>query len=300
MNDLRLAIVTCTNGRNRAIRNFISSVDALDYEGVQLRLVLVDNNKESQRGSLLNDNLRVPITYVHEDRPGLSRARNAGLARIDDMEWVFFTDDDIVLPRNCIRQIQEVIKLHPAAALIGGRVDLYNPADFPITISRETRCMELGDDEAAFFGFIHGCCMLVPPETRTRIGNFDQGLGAGTSVRSAEDTDYQYRAKKECGPVVYNPALRVFHDHGRRNLKHMRAIRRGWALGQGALAAKYLVKGDTHVLKRLIWQYWNACTTRTRQTGVLGEVGPMAEWVLFQQAVGGLRYLSSRLFQKNA
>jgi glycosyltransferase involved in cell wall biosynthesis len=92
------SIIICTRNRaaslDRTLRGLLDDDSATDRE-----LVIVDN-ASSDRTRLVAEAAAAtagfPVVIVSESRPGLSRARNAGVRRASG-EFLLFTDDDIVV-----------------------------------------------------------------------------------------------------------------------------------------------------------------------------------------------------------
>jgi hypothetical protein len=100
-----------------------------------------------------------------------------------------------------------------------------------------------------------GANMAFRRDALTEIGGFDELLGAGASLRSAEDHDAIWRILRAGWTGRYEPQAVVAHRdwRGRANLIRMRYA---YGLGAGALAVK-AVKVDPQagwpMLRRRIW-----------------------------------------------
>ena len=87
---------------------------------------------------------------------------------------------------------------------------------------------------------------------------FDVRLGAGTAVLSGEDTDFVYRALVDDIPISYEPALVIYHDHGRTGAEAAYREARGHAMGMGAIMIKHLLAGRTDLIKPVYWDFCSA------------------------------------------
>lgn len=94
-------------GLTRALRSVFAQDQARE---LMVEIVVVDNSPEGSAGPTV-DALRaaspVPLVYVHEPRPGVATARNAGLAR-SSAPYIAFLDDDEAAPRRWLSPLLQV------------------------------------------------------------------------------------------------------------------------------------------------------------------------------------------------
>jgi GT2 family glycosyltransferase len=254
----------CTRNRAESLRAFLLAASQLRRPpGWSMGLLVVDNGStDTTRAVFQQEAPRLPMhaTIVTEPKPGLSAARNAAL-RISTADVIAFTDDD------CLPQADwaEALSAHldqclSVPTVLGGRVELHNPQDLPMTIntSRIPRLVQTPTLELSSF---LGCNMVIPRSVVQRVGGFDETLGAGARFHSAEDWDYLYRALCNGFVLKYCPDVVVFHNHGRRNARDRARLRRGYAIGAGALYWKHWRIADRQGLKKFYW--WALAQART-------------------------------------
>jgi GT2 family glycosyltransferase len=146
--------------------------------------------------------------------------------------------------------------------LRGGRVELGDPTDLPISIiSRPTRAkwcrsansarhLNLGDT-------LIGCNLAMRKEVADIVGEFDVRLGAGSRIPGGEDTDFIFRAYLAGVCIEYVPSLVVHHYHGRRGVADGKKLFQNYSLGGGALLVKYAFRAPVLCLP-LWWDIKNA------------------------------------------
>jgi GT2 family glycosyltransferase len=263
---MKLSVIVCTRNRSHAILDCLESVRAA-FEAaapVEGELVVVDNASTDDTSAIVQHWARrsgLTVRLEREARRGLAAARNRGI-RTASGELLALTDDDCRMDRNYVIDLL----LHDAAdtdlVLRGGRVDLGDPGDLPLTIKtdrsagRWSRAM----NSARHFNLgncMLGCNMVMPRDAVTRIGLFDERLGAGTRIPAGEDTDYVFRAYLEGITIEYVPDMAVAHHHGRKLASQGRALNKSYAVGAGALYAKYMFK-DRDVCRQLGWDIKDA------------------------------------------
>jgi len=238
------SVIVCTRNRCSALAQLLDSLTQLvTPRELSWELVIVDNGSTDGTAVLLDAFAdRLPIRRVFEPRKGLSRARNAGL-RAARGEILAFTDDDCLPAPDWLSAIVQEFAHDPGLAGLGGRVELHDPRDFPITI-RTSRTRETLTSAYQLPGLMVGCNMAFARWTVAAVGEFDITLGAGTPVGSAEDTDYLYRALLRGLRIEYVPEVFVAHNHGRRQIEEVGQLKRNYARGRGALLTKYLLRAD--------------------------------------------------------
>lgn len=259
---MKLSIVVCTRNRAASLQPTLDSImsAARTATDTPVDLVIVDNGSSDNTQAVLAAwaagvaDLAVRIAI--EPRPGLSRARNAGVA-LARGDVVAFTDDDCTLTPNYIRDL--VRHWHDdgdRAVIRGGRVELGDPRDLPFTIKLDEFPQQLAHPVHPG-GFVHGCNMAISRAALTRIGAFDERFGAGARFIAAEDADYLYRAQILDIPVYYVPDMAVRHYHGRRHRADALKLQRGYDIGNGALYAKHLL-ANGRVVQHFYWTLRNA------------------------------------------
>jgi len=239
-----VSVVVCTRNRCTALAKLLESLTGIAAPpGTPWELVIVDNGSTDGTAALIDSFAgRLPVRRVSEPQKGLSRARNAGL-RAALGAILAFTDDDCIPAPDWLSAIVAEFTRDPGLAGIGGRVELHDPRDYPITI-RTSRTREALTSAYQLPALMVGCNMSFARWALDAIGEFDVTLGAGTAVGSAEDTDYLYRALLLGLRIEYVPEVLVAHDHGRRRLEEVAHLKRSYARGRGALLTKYLLRAD--------------------------------------------------------
>jgi GT2 family glycosyltransferase len=220
-------------------------------------VVVVDNNSNDHTRSVVEKFVKLgefDTKYVFEGRQGVSFARNTGVQEAKG-EIIAFTDDDCIVDPLWLESIAREFSIDPGISVLGGRVELYNPADKPITIrtSQERTVMS----EASFdqlFALLPGCNLAFTRAAFDQIGGFDSEFGPGAKFRNGEDSDFLYRAFKKGFKMTYSPNALVYHNHGRRTDSHVHSLNRLYAFSRGAFYCKFILQGDRDILKMAYWE----------------------------------------------
>lgn len=249
-----ISVVICTYNRAEKLGNALTSLAALDPRPESWELLVVDNGSSDNTEAVVRD-FAAPAgcraIYVHEPRRGLAQARNRGVQESSG-DIIAFTDDDCRVDRSWLAALMREFA-DPTLHLLGGRVELFNPADQPVAVRmRRERLVLSGRSET--IAEIPGCNFAVRRAVFARVGGFDLHFGACGIVPSGEDTDFFYRVLALGGGVVYAPDFLAFHDHGRRRKDIADALRHGYAKGRGGVYAKHIRGGDRRAAKLAWWE----------------------------------------------
>jgi glycosyltransferase involved in cell wall biosynthesis len=188
----------------------------------------------------------LPVVLEYEARPGLAIARNRGIGAARG-DFFVMVDDDCNLKEDYFVELLRLCSDTDELVLRGGRVELGNLQDLPLTIKTETAAKRwhLGIASARIENLgncFFGCNFLMSRAVYTRLGSFDENLGAGSPIPSCEDADYIFRAYEAGMALEYVPELVVFHHHGRRTAAEARKLLQNYVVGSGALYTKHFFK----------------------------------------------------------
>jgi glycosyltransferase involved in cell wall biosynthesis len=249
--EVAVSLVICT--RNRAAR-LAACLDAVAKMTCARRceIVIVDNGSHDRTRAVACEFLRVqPLLgrYVWEPEPGLSRARNAGLAASAG-DIVAFTDDDCYPAPDLLDRICDVFA-DERIGFMGGRILLYDPHDYPLTVNESTETVRFTAGSVVPCAAVQGANMAFRRAALSGVGGFDPALGAGTPF-PAEDWDAVARACIAGWEGGYFPAPTVFHHHGRTAAEAGRQLR-AYHYASGAVYAKLVMQRAT---RRAFAKHW--------------------------------------------
>lgn len=245
-----VSVIVCTRNRSDAMARLLEQLERLVVPtGLRWELIVVDNASTDNTASMLASlQIPLPMRVVRESIPGVSRARNAGIAAARG-DLLLFTDDDCLPDALWLKTIHEEFARAPSLGVLGGRVELFDLRDRPTT-TRTSRTR--GEISAAFnLDGIIGCNLAFRRSALAVTGPFDVGLGGGTGAGAGEDVDFVYRSLRAGLRVEYSPDALVYHNHGRRTDAQVRALIRAYTVARGALFCKYVMAGDRGILPRI-------------------------------------------------
>jgi GT2 family glycosyltransferase len=243
-----IGVVICTRNRAERLDRCLASFSSSDgnYD-----LVVVDNGSEDATKSVVaRHSARLPLAYVFEPRPGLSNARNRGIAQVQH-PLIAFTDDDCIVADDWLSSIAATFDGHPDVAIVGGRVEAASVSEASVSTRMHDSFERMATVERVL-SRMSGCNMAFRREVFARIGTFDPAFGKGRPIGSAEDLDIMYRALRAGLAIVYAPHVVVRHAHGRDNAEAIAAVRRDYVRGRGAFYCKFIA--DRHIARMAYWE----------------------------------------------
>lgn len=254
----RATVVICTRDRPESLRTALGSLLTCDYP--QLEVVVVDNAPRTDATRRVIAELADPrVRCVVEPRPGLSRARNRGVAEATG-DIVAFTDDDVVVDSLWLRALVRGLGRRETVGCVTGFVtaaELDTPAQqyFERKVGWSDdfvpRLYDLDENRvdvplypyvAGTFGA--GANFAVVSEALATVGGFDEALGAGSPAKGGEDIDYFLRLVLAGYAIAYEPAAIVWHTH-RRDFSALREQLDGYGSGLSAFLFKHLLDART-------------------------------------------------------
>jgi glycosyltransferase involved in cell wall biosynthesis len=239
-----VSVVICTRNRASMLRLCLESLNSLACQPAEI--VVVDNaptDDSTQQVVAAYPGIR----YCVEPRPGLSHARNTGVAQATH-SILAFTDDDVMLHPDWVYQVWQTFQDEAVMAMTGlvlvselqteaqqifekhwsfnrGYQDVYyDPAYLKRVLPGGPPVWHIGA----------GANNAFRKEVFQEVGLFDERLGAGASGCS-EDSEMWFRILTRGHTIHYNPRAVVYHAH-RQHLHELRKQIFAYMRGHAAAA----------------------------------------------------------------
>lgn len=239
-------LITATVGRSEELERFLDSLGAQTHR--DFRLIVVDQNEDDRVAGVLAGS---PLDVLHlRSAPGLSRARNTGLAQVT-ADVVAFPDDDCVYPPDLLERLAARFAADGSLAGVSGRAE-DAAGSFDKGWAREAGPVNLGNVWHRGISF----AIFLRSGVVEDVGPFDERLGLGSREpwSSGEEIDYLIRAVKTGAHIEYDPAVVVHHALKTLDADALRAVglRDGASVGYLLRKHGYPVRAVSRMLVRPI------------------------------------------------
>lgn len=295
-----MSVVVCTRDRADSLMVTLHGIAALRYAAFEV--LVIDNapSSEATRDAVTREfGGDSRFRYVREPRPGLSRARNRGLAEASG-DIVAFTDDDVRVDPWWLTGIARGFQSASDVACVTGLIttaQLENTEQLYFHLregwgtSCERRVFDLAehrDDSplypyaAGLFGV--GANFAVSRAVLKEVGGFDEALGAGTPSGGGEDLNMFTRIVLGGHRLVYEPSAVVSHVH-RTDLGELKRQMR--AYGSGCTAAlTAILLGDARARRDLPPKILAGVTHMRKQSSAVRNDRTLPSGLMRQEMTG--------------
>ena len=226
-----MTVVICTRDRPAELAGSLAATAAELEPG---DAIVVVDSASTDPGAVREVADAAGATVVRLERPGLSRARNAGVAAAAS-EVVAFTDDDC-RPRPGWRNAVLAAFADDGVGAVTGGVAAEDAGGAMVTTLSATEPARIAGWQDPM-DFVHGANMAFRRQALADAGPFDELLGAGGRFRAGEDHDMILRVLVAGWAVVHDPAAVVAHRQWRSRPQVVR-LEYGYGIGSGAFATK--------------------------------------------------------------
>lgn len=249
MHPVKTAVVVCTRYRPAQLFDTLRSV--LQSGPAEKLVIVVDQSNYVEPAHFPASAEGSQVIWITSKTVGLSVARNIGVAEAvrRGSEFVAFTDDDCLVDAQWLVGFIDQFNLDPTIAMVFGST---RPAAFdsnrgviPGYIVKQTRVYR-GIAAKAHVEAM-GACMAVRLRAMQCTGGFDEALGAGSTLRSAEENDLSARLLLAGYGVSETTQSEVVH-FGFREMFEAHEMMMSYLLGSGAATAKMIRLGGLRAL----------------------------------------------------
>lgn len=225
-----------------------SVVESLRRFDRRCEVIVVDNGSEDRTAEIADG---YPVMVVQEPEPGVSNARNRGIAN-SRAPIVCFLDADCVVDPDWLRRMVEAFD-DPVVGCVGGGLG-HGPIE---TGAQRQAARILGRWQD--FGVVSDPPYVVTANAAFRRWILDEIGGFDPRMVRAQDVEISLRynrvAERDQLEMRYVPAALARHTH-RRTWRGFYEQQRGWAYGAGLCAAKLEAQGGTRATTAGLSSVW--------------------------------------------
>ncbi len=205
---MKISYIISSIGESKKLNELLNSlINHLDGN----EIVLIDNSKNK---TLQKYKKNKDIHYYHEEKPGLSNARNRGASEATN-ELLVFLDDDIIPQSLFFETLSSYANNKSLKAIVGGKIIPKKLPEFlPVKYQYIVGMKDFGDDKKILpkYKYLGGCLLVMTKETFNKVNGFNRNFGHNSSKLGAnEDVLIQDLAQKNGIKIIYDPKLYVIH-----------------------------------------------------------------------------------------
>ena len=236
-----ISFIICTYNRDKYIYECLSRLAQNSCQS-GWEIILVNNNSTDQTAAecqrFVQDYAAVSYHYFVETEQGLSFARNCGIKEAKG-DWLVFLDDDAMVEKDYIANLQQDLKGYPHAQAFGGPIEPFFEGETPKWLSPWTMgfvsAIDLGREVVPFAAnkYPIGANMGISRRAIEQVGVFNISLGrVGNSLLGGEEKDIFNRLHEKHLPILYFPNIKVKHCIPPRRTTNEFIAKLGYGVGQ--------------------------------------------------------------------
>ena len=256
-------------------------------------IIVIDQSDDERTASVVAafGGTQRRVRLIRVTVKGLSRAYNLACASTT-ADVIAFTDDDCVAGSNWLEGIVQCFGDEPDVGLVYGQVLLPQSLHARENVDGVTPALPIPGrrrlsrhDGFKVFGM--GANFAARRSMLLELGGFDEVLGGGGPLESAQDFDLSYRAYRRGHVILLAPEVVVYHFGFRSYVDWPRTIR-SYGLGTGGFYCKYVRLGDAYATW-LLGGVLIRQTLRAIRATLLRRRAARLDWSLLAHTVKGVR-----------
>jgi glycosyltransferase involved in cell wall biosynthesis len=247
--DPAVTVIVPTRNRSSYLHDCLESL-ARQRSRLPFEVLVVDNGSSDDTPGVVDHWCRRDPRFraAREMRPGLSRAKNAGVGHARG-QVLLFTDDDAIVEDGWIDSYLDLFAAIGTEMVMAGGPVVPTPDDlgeWPGWFD-EAGLPDLGlldhgaERPLKGFEYVWGGNMAIPASLFDRLGPWDETIGRRAQERGTfEDTEYQDRIRAEGGAVWFCTGAIVRHRLARQEINPRRVLGTAFARGRNEYARDLL------------------------------------------------------------
>jgi cellulose synthase/poly-beta-1,6-N-acetylglucosamine synthase-like glycosyltransferase len=231
-----ISVVIPVRDGESTIGECIDAILATDYPEDRREILVVDNGSTDATAAVIRSR---PVRYLHEERPGVSNARNRGISESGG-EILAFVDADCIVEPQWLTEIASAFQ-DPDVGCVAG--DLKHMP--PRTAAERQVVRMLGDWQR--FAFTSNPPYAITANASYRRDVLERIGGFDPQMTRAQDVELGLRFHERSGRRLgYAERATVRHRNRTTQLGFFRQ-QLGWAYGAGLVGAKFEALGGDPV-----------------------------------------------------
>jgi glycosyltransferase involved in cell wall biosynthesis len=272
----KISAVICTYKRYDLLDRAIESCIAQTLPKKLYEILVIDNTPPCAERAAFAEKYRDHkyVTYLTEDTPGLSNARNVAAEKADS-PFVAYLDDDAIADAGWLKAIVDAFEAFGSdAAIVGGRIDpiwdVPRPSWLPDELLGMLTIVNWGGPTrvARPSEWVAGANIAFRVSALQEVGGFNVSLGrtgAGGALLSNEESAVVEGLKAKGYNLIYAPEARVDHLVDRRRLEQSWIRRRqAWQAVSDFIKTPDEFEGKEQPYWNVVARFMSKCPPRYR------------------------------------
>ena len=226
----KVSIITINWNGKEDTAECLESVKRLDYPNYEI--VVVDNASADGSVEFLRE--RFPeVTYIeNKENLGWTGGCNAGIeyAMKNEADYVFILNNDIVVDKDCLKELVKVAESDSKIGFVGPRIYSYGEPEkilspgvnvyYTLLRRKKGERKDTGQlDKIKEVNWIDDMVLLVKRKVIENVGLYDPSY-----FMYFEDSDWCYRTKKSGFRILYVPTTKAWHKGSSSSGGHLNAF----------------------------------------------------------------------------
>lgn len=245
---MNISIVIPTHNRSDALAETLLNLTLQEF-GESWEVIVVNNRCTDDTDEVVQrQSFSAPLRLIHEGKPGVAAARNAGI-RAAAGRYVILLDNDILVEPDFIRRHHDLLLANPGCWILGQIVNLPEQNNTPFGKFRSNLYGYIPRESPGGEAYwLAGTNFSMPRADWERLGGFDERF-SGASV---EDYDFAIRAWDQGIKILFCPVLVAVHnDWAGFSIQDYCRRQRLYSQVEPLFWQKY---GDRHIRSELVKQ----------------------------------------------
>lgn len=184
-----ISVVIPSHNRSDALAKTLLNLSKQQFTEPWEVIVVNNRSTDDTNDVVLSQCFPTPLRLIHEEKPGVAAARNAGIA-VARGQYIILLDNDILVEPDFIRRHYDLLLSNPGCWIMGNIANLPEQLATPFGKYRETLFGDVPCDSAGCEAhWLSGANVSLPRSDWERLGGFDERFLAGL-----EDYDLAIRA----------------------------------------------------------------------------------------------------------
>jgi glucosyl-dolichyl phosphate glucuronosyltransferase len=208
-----VSVVVPTHNREALLARTLDPLVEQRVDGICYEILVVDNNSTDRTRAVVENHASTwpEIRYFFEARPGVSHARNTGIAAAR-APIVAFIDDDVEADPGWVASIKRTLDAHPEVDCVGGKIEARWSTPPPAWLTANhwgPVALQADKGESPYIDAEHASPCLMTANFACRRAALDAVAGFSPDFLRDEDRELQMRLWAAGKRGMYDGAIVV-------------------------------------------------------------------------------------------